>query len=327
LHSHPLRAWLIQLAKGFNMSRYFKILCSESAAAPTEYAVVIALVAAALMLAGQSVQFAADATFRQSKVAQGAVPNDGAIAAASTGALDAAAKEASVGSFGIAVPVLHGLAWAVLFMAAGVVFYSRHRLRRARLQLEQLHCGPEPIPDDPSNPNFHKRQEIKRVLLKHFDDAIQSRIEVKHVMSRSVRAVAPTVSIADVRELMDREGFHHLLVTKKGVLLGVISDRDIKGRRGWTARHVMTASPLTVTPTTQISQAISMLLHRRISCLPVVENGQVRGILTVTDVLMTLQCLMKLLERNAATEEPAPSDSARVCASAGLASHAPVAAC
>jgi len=213
----------ISLAKGLNMSRYLKTLFSESASAPTEYAVIIALVAAALMLAGQSVQFAAEATFRQSKVAQVPAQIDGSIAAASAGAGDSGAANASTGSIGAVVPVLHGLAWAVLFMAAGVVFYSRHRLRRARLQLEQLHCGPEPIPDDPSNPNFHKRQEIKRVLLKHFDDAIQSRIEVKHVMSRSVRAVAPTVSIADVRELMDREGFHHLLVTKKGVLLGVIS--------------------------------------------------------------------------------------------------------
>jgi CBS domain-containing protein/Flp pilus assembly pilin Flp len=290
------------------MSRSLRFLCSDLAAAPAEYAVVIALVAASLMLAGQSVQYAANSTFSQTASALGgqAPAAAGSLAPAANVAASGVTSSASSAAF---LPFLHGIAWATLFLAAGLVFYSRYRLRRARRQLEELHCGPEPIADDPTNPNFQKRQDIQRVLLKHFDDVLQSRIEVRHVMSRSVRSVAQTVPVADLRELMDREGFHHLLVTKNGMLLGVISDRDIKGRRGWLARHVMTASPLTVTPATPVNQAISMMLHRRISCLPVVETGQVRGILTVTDMLMTLQCLMKLLERSAAVNGPEPSGS------------------
>jgi CBS domain-containing protein len=253
------------------MSRSLKFLSCESAAAPTEYAVVIALVAASLMLAGQSVQYAANSTFSQTAVALGGSQPAAAPSMAPSGA-NVVAVGGPVANSAAVVPFLHGIAWAVLFLAAALVFYSRYRLRRARRQLEELHCGPEPIADDPTNPNFQKRQDIQRVLLK-------------------------------------------------------ISDRDIKGRRGWLARHVMTASPLTVTPVTPVNQAISMMLHRRISCLPVVENGQVKGILTVTDMLMTLQCLMKLLERSTTADEPVPSGSPLADFNAELPSHTPAAAC
>ena len=59
----------------------------------------------------------------------------------------------------------------------------------------------------------------------------------------------------------------------------------------------MTARPHTIAPTTLLSQVITLALHRRISCVPVIEDGLVKGILTTTDMLMSLQCLMQLLER------------------------------
>jgi acetoin utilization protein AcuB len=223
------------------------------------------------------------------------------------------------------VPPSHFVAWTAVISAVGVIVYSRHCQERARRELEELHCGPGPVDDEPCNPNFQKRQEIQRVLLRHFDEAIQSRIEVRHVMSKTVRAVPPSAKVSGLRELMEREGIRHLLVMKQGVLLGVISDRDIKGRRGWLARHVMTASPLTVTPTTNLNHAITMLLHRRISCLPVVDRGNVRGVLTATDMLMTLQCLMKLLEKSAADNEPCPTTVPGPLANQIVATPAPAA--
>jgi hypothetical protein len=46
----------------------------------------------------------------------------------------------------------------------------------------------------------------QRILLRHFDDALQSRIEVRHVMSRKVRAVEPGTSLDDLRTMMECEG-------------------------------------------------------------------------------------------------------------------------
>ena len=74
----------------------------------------------------------------------------------------------------------------------------------------------------------------------------------------------------------------------------------------------MTASPVTVTPATHVNHAITIMLHRRFSCLPVIEKGQICGILTASDMMMTLQCLMKLVERVDQSQEPSENMLAAV---------------
>jgi len=309
------------------MSRTVNWLKSDSAATTAEYAIVIALVAAALILSGQALQLATSATFHQTALAFNPSADRAETAATPSPVASQSASDLWSSELSTANLLLYGLAWGVLVMAGAIVCYSRYRLQRVKRQLEELHCGPEPIPDEPGNPNFEKRQEIQRVLLKHFDETLPCNIEVRHVMSRKVRTVQQTANVSDLCELLDREGFHHLLVANQGVLLGVISDRDLKGRRGTLARHIMTASPLTVTPRTQVSHAISMLLHQRISCLPVVENGQIKGILTATDMLMTLQCIIKLLDRSPTGESSLASGCTLANVTACLPIAAPTAAC
>ena len=222
------------------------------------------------------------------------------------------------------LPVL--LAWATLLLATGILVFERLRKRWARRQLRELDLSQEATPEV-SNPSFVKRQEIRRVLLKHLGEVLQSRILVRHVMSHKVRAVEPSASVAMLREVMTEEGFHHLLVMSQGKLLGVLSDRDLCGRCGKRAGELMTRQPLTVSPDSPIGQAITTLLRHRISCLPVVEDGAVRGILTTTDMLLTLQCLLQLLEQapvlaEASLAEASPSAAGPAAALPNAASAA-----
>ncbi len=66
----------------------------------------------------------------------------------------------------------------------------------------------------------------------------------------------------------------------------------------------MTANPRTVTPDTPVAAVITMMLAQRISCLPVVEEGQLQGIITTSDLLMALQCVLRLVEQQALDPEP-----------------------
>jgi signal-transduction protein with cAMP-binding, CBS, and nucleotidyltransferase domain len=59
----------------------------------------------------------------------------------------------------------------------------------------------------------------------------------------------------------------------------------------------MTANPVTNEPKTRASVLVSILLDRRISCLPVVKEGTLVGIVTTTDIAMTLQCTLQLIEQ------------------------------
>ena len=49
---------------------------------------------------------------------------------------------------------------------------------------------------------------------------------------------------------------------------------------------------------------ITMMFAQRISCLPVVEEGQLQGIITTSDLLMALQCVLRLIEQQALDPEP-----------------------
>lgn len=291
-------------------ARLARILQNDVATSTAEYAVIIALIAAAIMLASDAVRLGADSSFRRAAVAMGVEP--AAAAPAAMGAANAGDVPADVPLISVAaIPPLHAFAWGVLLAAAAIVAHNRYRRSRSRRAVKEIECAVETAFEEPTNPNFQKRQEIQRILLRHFDDVLQSRIEVRHVMSRKVRAVEPTTTVEDLQTMMESECFHHLLVMKGAVLVGVISDRDVRSRKGRRAAQIMTANPLSVSSTTHLNQAITAMLHRQISCLPVVDNGLVKGILTTTDMMMSLQCLMQLLERSHAEEAAAgPSSGA-----------------
>lgn len=129
---------------------------------------------------------------------------------------------------------------------------------------------------------------------------------VDAIMSRDVETVDPDVSLMEIQDVLRKRGFRHLLVVEKGVLIGVISDRDVlravspflntlsEAPRDVktlmrSAREVMRADPVSVSPDTPIEEAAGMLLKHTISCLPVTNDGrEIEGIVTSKDLLRHL---------------------------------------
>lgn len=102
--------------------------------------------------------------------------------------------------------------------------------------------------------------------------------------------LADTLTAA--RTIMRAEGFRHLPVVETKRVLGVITDRDVRQRAAHLddalVETAMTADPVTVSPDTTIEEAASVMLVKRIGCLPVVQNGGLVGIITTTDLLRAL---------------------------------------
>ncbi len=148
---------------------------------------------------------------------------------------------------------------------------------------------------------FQKRNVLRRVLLRRMDDERGPQagiVRVRDVMTEDPVQVGPAEPVPPIAELMRARKIRHVLVVDRtGRVLGVISDRDICRPRGKTAREVMSQPPITVSPEAEIIPAVTILLQRRISCLPVVHDEKVRGILTVTDVLIAFQALIHSLGR------------------------------
>ena len=81
---------------------------------------------------------------------------------------------------------------------------------------------------------------------------------------------------------------------RSGELVGVVSDRDLRQSRGATAQQLMSYPALSCAPDTPVSAAITYLMNENISCLPVVDGGRLCGVLTTTDLVLTLQCTLQL---------------------------------
>lgn len=127
-------------------------------------------------------------------------------------------------------------------------------------------------------------------------------VTVNNLMTVIPSSVTPDTPIRTVIGVMKTEGCRQLPVLENGKLVGMITDRDLRlimnspvvlhGR--WqdeelldsiTAESCMTPNPITVTPTTPAYRAAEMLSIYKFGGLPVLENENVVGIITVTDFL------------------------------------------
>lgn len=99
------------------------------------------------------------------------------------------------------------------------------------------------------------------------------------------------------------------VLTWEGRVCGIITDRDLRLaahsplilRERWqddmlmqqtTVDACMTPDPICTTPDAPLDDAISLMLAHKISGLPVVEDQQLAGMITVTDLLRVLSRLL-----------------------------------
>lgn len=116
-------------------------------------------------------------------------------------------------------------------------------------------------------------------------------MRLQDIMSKEVATTAASESADRAFERMRQRRIHHLAVTDKNEIVGIISDRDLGGprgtrvREGHTVRDLMTSKPVMVPPDTTIRQAANRMKSRFIGCLLVGEGTRVQGIVTVSDLL------------------------------------------
>jgi CBS domain-containing protein len=117
---------------------------------------------------------------------------------------------------------------------------------------------------------------------------------IKHVMERERMLCAPPhTSVADAARLMAEQRVSAVLVLDGSQLSGIFTERDAVFRvialgrdaSRTTLADVMTADPATIGPDKTFGQALALMHERGIRHVPVVENGQVVGVVTARDAL------------------------------------------
>jgi len=129
---------------------------------------------------------------------------------------------------------------------------------------------------------------------------------VRDGMSSPAVIVPPDMPFQEALRLMQEKGFRRLpVVDDKGDLVGIVAGRDLlyaspspaTSLSVWEMNYMlskikisrlMTPNVITTTPDTTIEDAAHLMISNRISGLPVVEDGEVVGIITETDIFKTL---------------------------------------
>ena len=143
-------------------------------------------------------------------------------------------------------------------------------------------------------------------------------ITVDEIMTTDLHTLPETASLADAIKLMGKKHIHHLpIVDAKRRLVGLVSHRDVlaatdstlraKGQRQDPATvpisKIMTRDVATVDEHASLRQAARYLEKHKYGCLPVVTDGELRGIITERDfVAVAINLLEQVDDREAAGE-------------------------
>lgn len=133
-----------------------------------------------------------------------------------------------------------------------------------------------------------------------------NRFCVAHVMTVEPCCVLPESSVLELVELFHAKQFRHvLIVDHSGRLVGVVSDRDVlrcfgpqEGPKrsvlaGIRVEELMSTDLVTVRPETPLDQAVTLMIEEGINCLPVLNETELVGILTNTDLHVVLQVFLQ----------------------------------
>ena len=138
-------------------------------------------------------------------------------------------------------------------------------------------------------------------------------LTVADIMSHQLITLSPFESVQAARTLMERARIRHLpLVTDNGQFVGIVTQRDIFQvavsqladlpeteqdaiEAAIPLERIMRTEILTVPPSYPVTEAARLLLAHKFGCLPVLERGALKGILTESDFVslalsLLLQC-------------------------------------
>lgn len=116
-------------------------------------------------------------------------------------------------------------------------------------------------------------------------------MRLQDIMNKKVERVSPKTSADRAWDKMQMREIHHLVVMENGRVIGVVSQRDLGGRRGASVRRgrtvadLMTPHAVTAKSDATVKRAANLMRGHIIGCLPVVDEGKLKGIITVADLL------------------------------------------
>lgn len=116
-------------------------------------------------------------------------------------------------------------------------------------------------------------------------------MKIKRRMAKQIVTISSDANVLDAVHLLHKHGIRHLPVVDDGRFIGFIADSDIKqvlllpNGNEMPLAEFMNKTPLTIGPEESMEEAARIMYSNKIAGLPVLEDGQLVGIITVGDIL------------------------------------------
>ena len=128
-------------------------------------------------------------------------------------------------------------------------------------------------------------------------------MKVKDIMVKEVASLDVNDELSLANDIMRLGRIRHLPVVDGPRLVGIISERDLfrsslaqalgygtqasrELMKTLRIKDVMVPQVVTVSPETDLCEAVRLMVDRKIGCLPVVETDRLVGLITETDILL-----------------------------------------
>ncbi|NLX78048.1 MAG: CBS domain-containing protein [Clostridiaceae bacterium] len=148
-------------------------------------------------------------------------------------------------------------------------------------------------------------------------------MKVRDIMTKSVVTVRPDTTINEVARLMQQHNVGAIPVVDNNGLMGIVTDRDLvvrniasgKDPNSTPVRDIMTSQVTTVTPEDDVQSITKLMATRQIRRIPVVENQQLIGMVSLGDIATTGRTDLAMEASEALSEISKPSKPLNTIAS------------
>jgi acetoin utilization protein AcuB len=126
-------------------------------------------------------------------------------------------------------------------------------------------------------------------------------MKVRNWMITDLIVVSPKDTVESAIQIMQQHSIRHLPVVEDNRLVGLVTESSLRPylspeKLKLPLREVMIINPITIDPEASIDEAARLIYKYKIGGLPVVSQGKLVGIITITDILEAFIELMGILK-------------------------------
>ncbi|NAZ29933.1 MAG: CBS domain-containing protein [Caldimicrobium sp.] len=126
-------------------------------------------------------------------------------------------------------------------------------------------------------------------------------MKVRNWMITDLITVSPKDTVESAIQIMQQHSIRHLPVVEDNRLVGLVTESSLRPylspeKLRLPLREVMIINPITIDPEASIDEAARLIYKYKIGGLPVISQGKLVGIITITDILEAFIELMGILK-------------------------------